>query len=117
MLSQKCGSSKIVRDYTCLLKKLGRLGSGAETIVYFSVVCLVKGLQTPFHVSQDLRLPPFCFPPQPGSSLGNGSKAIPLASYVMCLSSYRFLQRHAFVKLAFVVNSPMSYVVPKMWQQ
>ena len=69
VLSIKCGNSKIVRDYTCLLKKLGRLGCGAETIVYFSVVCLVKGLQTPFHVSRDLRLPPFCFPPQPGHRL------------------------------------------------
>ena len=52
-----------------------------------------------------------------GSSLEDGSKAIRLASSVVCLSSNRFLQRHAFVKLAFVVNSPMSFIFHQIWQQ
>ena len=37
MLSIKCGNSKIVRDYTCLLKKLGRCGAETKVFCTFSL--------------------------------------------------------------------------------
>ena len=52
------GYTSFYMGWTCLTlwPELMAWQRSWDIFVYFSVVCLVKGLQTPFHVSRDLRL-------------------------------------------------------------